>query len=210
MRFLSGKAVFGWAFVSGDCVAATDDAGHEVAGDTSQSDAPLLLTPGIGQGLGEAGDREVRRRGSINDRRNDARRQEGKGGEQADVPFALDLTLSNLGEGSNTAEPDVVDPSSSLGEGGEKRLEKLLHCSTFAIPRTPWCVVPRRIHVWIAIDFDTARTMGSFGPCAPAAIAEQEGEQVKANPDAMSWNRRDHGFGLQKSAGRRPREIEPK
>jgi hypothetical protein len=29
MRFLSGKAVFGWAFVSGDCVAATDDAGHE-------------------------------------------------------------------------------------------------------------------------------------------------------------------------------------
>jgi hypothetical protein len=32
------------------------------------------------------------------------------------VPFALDLTLSNLGEGSNTAEPDVVDPSSSLGD----------------------------------------------------------------------------------------------
>ena len=31
------------------------------------------------------------------------------------MPFALDLTLSNLGEGSNTAEPDVVDPSSSLG-----------------------------------------------------------------------------------------------
>jgi hypothetical protein len=29
MRFLSGKAVFGWAFVSGDCVAATDDAGPE-------------------------------------------------------------------------------------------------------------------------------------------------------------------------------------
>jgi hypothetical protein len=28
MRFLSGKAVFGWAFVSGDCVAATDDAGQ--------------------------------------------------------------------------------------------------------------------------------------------------------------------------------------
>jgi hypothetical protein len=26
---LGGKAVFGWAFVSGDCVAATDDAGHE-------------------------------------------------------------------------------------------------------------------------------------------------------------------------------------
>jgi hypothetical protein len=25
-----------------------------------------------------------------------------KGGEQADVPFALNLTLSNLGEGSNT------------------------------------------------------------------------------------------------------------
>ena len=41
------------------------------------------------------------------------------------MPFALDLTLSNLGEGSNTAEPDVVDPSSSLGDGGEKRLAGL-------------------------------------------------------------------------------------
>jgi hypothetical protein len=41
------------------------------------------------------------------------RGKEGKGGEQADVPFTLDLTLSNLGEGSNTAKPDVVDPSSS-------------------------------------------------------------------------------------------------
>src|SRR3984893_12672790 len=48
-----------------------------------------------------------------------------RGGEQADVPFAPDLTHSNLGEGSNTAEPDVVDPSSSLGDGGEKRLAGL-------------------------------------------------------------------------------------
>src|ERR1700730_17389817 len=49
---------------------------------TSQSAPLLLLDPGIGQGLGEAGDREVRRRGAIDDRRNDARRKEGKGGEQ--------------------------------------------------------------------------------------------------------------------------------
>ena len=38
----------------------------------------------LGQGLGEASDREVRRRGAIDDRRNDAGRKEGKGGEQAD------------------------------------------------------------------------------------------------------------------------------
>ena len=42
---------------------------------------------------GEASDREVRRRGAIDDRCNDARRKEGKGGEQADVPFALPLPL---------------------------------------------------------------------------------------------------------------------
>jgi hypothetical protein len=52
---------------------------HFVAGATSQSDPLLLLDPGIGQGLGEASDREGRRRGAIDDRRNDAGRQEGKG-----------------------------------------------------------------------------------------------------------------------------------
>ena len=80
----------------------------------------LLLGPGIGQGLGEAGDREIRRRGAIDDRRNDAGRQEGEGSEQADVPFALGLTLGNLGEGGNAAEPDVVDPSPGLGDCGEQ------------------------------------------------------------------------------------------
>jgi hypothetical protein len=49
--------------------------------------------------FGETGDREVRGRGAIDDRHNDARRQEGKRDEQADVPFALGLTLGNLGEG---------------------------------------------------------------------------------------------------------------
>ena len=40
--------------------------------------------------------------------------------------FALDLTLCrDTGEESNPAEPDVVDPFSSLGEGGEKRLAGL-------------------------------------------------------------------------------------
>jgi hypothetical protein len=41
----------------------------------------LLLGPRIGQGLGDAGDREVRRRGAIDDRRSDARRQDGEGKE---------------------------------------------------------------------------------------------------------------------------------
>jgi hypothetical protein len=35
-----------------------------------------------------------------------ARRKEGKRDEQADVPFSLDLTLGNLGERANAAEPD--------------------------------------------------------------------------------------------------------
>jgi hypothetical protein len=48
--------------------------------------SPLVLDPGIGQGVGEAGDREARRRGAIDDRRNDPGRQEGGGSEQADVP----------------------------------------------------------------------------------------------------------------------------
>src|ERR1700730_14213603 len=74
----------------------------------SQSDALLLLDPGIGQSLGEAADREVRRRGAIDDRRNDAGRQEGEGSEQADVRFALGFTPGNPGEGCNAAEPYVA------------------------------------------------------------------------------------------------------
>ena len=45
---------------------------------------------------------------AIDDRRNDAGRQEGEGSEQADVPFTLGFTLGNPGEGCNAAEPDVV------------------------------------------------------------------------------------------------------
>jgi hypothetical protein len=64
--------------------------------------------------------RSVRRRGAIGNRRNDAGRQEGEGSEQADVPFAMGLTRGNLGEGGNAVEPDVVDPSPGLGDGGEQ------------------------------------------------------------------------------------------
>jgi hypothetical protein len=64
----------------------------------------------------------IRRRGPIADRRNDARRQEGKRSQQTDVPFSLDLTLGNLGERANAAKPDFVDPSSSFGDCGKLRL----------------------------------------------------------------------------------------
>jgi hypothetical protein len=87
-----------------------------------ESDTPLLLAPGIGQCPGKAGDRKVRRRGPIDNRRNDARRQEGKGDEQADVPFSLDLTLGDLGEGASVAEPEIVDPSPGLGECGQQSI----------------------------------------------------------------------------------------
>jgi len=49
---------------------------------------PLLLGQGIGQRFDEAGDREIRGRAAIEDRRNDAGRQEGEGCQQADVPIA--------------------------------------------------------------------------------------------------------------------------
>jgi hypothetical protein len=40
----------------------------------------------------------------------------------ADVPFTLGFTLGNLGDGGNAAEPDGVDPSSSLGDCGEQSI----------------------------------------------------------------------------------------
>jgi len=43
-----------------------------------EPDALLLLDPRTRQRLGEAGDREIRRRGPIDDRRNDAGRNEGE------------------------------------------------------------------------------------------------------------------------------------
>ena len=36
------------------------------------------------------------------------------------MPFALGLTLGNLGEGSNATEPNIVDPSPGLGDCGEQ------------------------------------------------------------------------------------------
>jgi len=78
---------------------------------------PIPFTVAAAQRLGEAGDREIRRRAAIDDRRDDAGRHEGEGCQQADVPFALVFTLSNLGKGGNSPEPDVVDPSSGLSDG---------------------------------------------------------------------------------------------
>ena len=36
------------------------------------------------------------------------------------MPFALVFTLSNLGKGGNSPEPDVVDPSSGLSDGSSR------------------------------------------------------------------------------------------
>jgi hypothetical protein len=77
---------------------------------------------GIGQRLGEAGDREICRRHAVDDRRNDTGPQEGEGSEQTDVLFALGLPFDNLGDGGNAAEPDmVIRPIPlGLGDGGEE------------------------------------------------------------------------------------------
>ena len=80
--------------------------GMELLSLSLSRDGPLLLGPGIGQGFGKAGDGEIRRRDTVDDRRNDAGRQEGEGSEQADVPFALHLTLGDLGERATAAEPE--------------------------------------------------------------------------------------------------------
>jgi hypothetical protein len=53
----------------------------------AQSSPPARLRKRAG--LRETGDREVRRRRAIDDRRDEAGRQEVEGSEQADVPFAL-------------------------------------------------------------------------------------------------------------------------
>jgi hypothetical protein len=84
-------------------------------------DRALLLDLGIGQRPGEAGDREIRRRRAIDDRRNDTGPQEGS--EQTDVPFALGLPFDNFGEGGNAAEPDI-DGSASKRTGSALSRER--------------------------------------------------------------------------------------
>ena len=66
-----------------------------------------MLGPGIRQGFGETGDREICRRCAIGDRCDDEGRKEGERSEQADVPFAHCLPFGNPGHGGNSAEPDV-------------------------------------------------------------------------------------------------------
>jgi hypothetical protein len=110
-----------------DCFRRLRGRGQRAA---SQSDALLLLDPGIGQRLGKAGDGEIRRRRAIDallcsatplserpsivtcspDRRNDAGRQEGEGSEQADVPFTLGFTLGNPGEGQAGCRRPIPGP----------------------------------------------------------------------------------------------------
>ena len=62
----------------------------------------------------------IRRRCAIGDRHDDVGRKESEGSEQADVPFAHGLPFGNPGEGGNAAEPDVVDPSPGLANGGQQ------------------------------------------------------------------------------------------
>ena len=52
----------------------------------------------------------------------DARRNKGERSQQADVAFAMGFAIGNLGEGGDTAEPEVVDPSAGLGDGGEQSI----------------------------------------------------------------------------------------
>jgi hypothetical protein len=52
-------------------------------------------------------------------------RHEGEGCQQADVPFALGSTLGNFREGGDPTEPNVVDPSPGLADGGEQSIAAL-------------------------------------------------------------------------------------
>ena len=63
-----------------------------------QTDALLLLNPGIRQSPSKTGDGKVRRRGALNDRRDDPGRHKGEGSQQANMPFALAFLLCDLGE----------------------------------------------------------------------------------------------------------------
>jgi hypothetical protein len=70
-------------------------------------------------------DRPTQRGGAINDRCDDARRNEGEGCQQADVPFALGFMFGNLVEGGDSTEPDIVDPSPGLDDCSEQDIAAL-------------------------------------------------------------------------------------
>ena len=83
-----------------------------------KTDALVLLSPRVRQSPSKTGDREVSRRGALNDRRDDPGRHEGEGSQQADMPFALAFLLCDLCEGCNSTLSDVVNPSPGLGDSG--------------------------------------------------------------------------------------------
>ena len=84
--------------------------------------APLLLGPRMRQRSGEAGDREVRRRGVVDDRCDDAGRHEGEGYQQTNVSFALVFALGNVRR-RRQLRPSRMSSihSPRLGDRGESR-----------------------------------------------------------------------------------------
>src|SRR5258706_12376416 len=80
-----------------------------------KSNLLLLFSPRIREGFGKARNREIRGRRAAGNGCNDARRHEGEGREQANVPFTPAFTLGDLRERCKLTEPDVIDPCAGLG-----------------------------------------------------------------------------------------------
>src|SRR5208282_5300339 len=78
----------------------------------------------IGEGFGKARNREVRGSRAFGNRGNDARGYEGEGSEQANVPFTLTFTLSDLGKDPTRPSlmPSIQERALAMADSSASRL----------------------------------------------------------------------------------------
>ncbi len=86
---------------------AADGVGMSI---TMQPEAPLLLGPGPRQRTCKRRDGQARRRGAVEQPRDDPWREERERQQQPDVPLDLSFSTSDHGETRSAAVRQVVDP----------------------------------------------------------------------------------------------------
>ncbi len=104
--------------------------------------------------------------------------REGEGSEKADVAFDPALPLGNLGEGGNAAEPDIVDPSTGLGDGGEQPrfvLRRLYHPENSDVRRLALSDCGHAV----TVDFPRPIYFVSLSSCASAFSNERVGRGAR-------------------------------
>jgi hypothetical protein len=90
-----------------------------------QTDAVVLLSPGVRQSPGKTSDGNTCRGSTFNERRDDPGRYEGEGSQQAYMPFTLAFLLCDVFERCNSALPKVVNPSPGFDDGAEQGIPAL-------------------------------------------------------------------------------------